>query len=438
MGEIFRRAGFILALGLALAVALSTGCKKKEGPVTLRCIGWGGIEEAQIIQQAVDEFRKIHPTVEVRLERAPFGEYITKILTQFSADNAPDVMAVNAEQMVSFASRDIFVDLMPYVDKDASVKLFDFYPEAIDHYTVNGVLTALPRDIAPVAVIYYNKKKFDEAGLPYPKDDWTEADFLKTAQKLTKKTGKQGITQFGYVEDWGVAWDLWVYMHGGSWVDNVQKPTVCTLDSPQAIEGVQFRSDLIHKYRVAPSPANITAMGGMGNSDLFMNGTAAMFFSGIWKTPTFRQIKDFEWDVVETPLGTNGQHAFPMSAAGYSILKTSKNPALAYELVKYLSGETGQKLMAATGLTQPALKTLADSPAFLDGQPPKSKGFLVDAVQYGRFQPYDPNLNEWKAMVDSALDRVWNGDETAESALKKVTAVINEKFYKKPDSTPQP
>jgi multiple sugar transport system substrate-binding protein len=427
----FRSAGFILALGLVLAAAFSAGCVKKGGPVTLRCIGWGGVEETKIIQQAVEEFRKIHPDVTVRLEGAPFGEYITKVLTQFSAGNAPDVMAVNAEQMVSFASRDIFVDLKPYVEKDPSIKLSDFYPEAIDHYTVNGVLTALPRDIAPVAVIYYNKKRFDEAGVPYPKNSWTEKEFLETAQKLVKKSGKNGITQFGYVEDWGVAWDLWVYIHGGSWVDNIQKPTVCTLDSPAAIEGVQFRADLIHKYHVAPSPANITAMGGMGNSDLFVNGTAAMFFSGIWKTPAFRLIKDFEWDVVETPLGPNGKHAFPMSAAGYSILKTSKNQELAYELVKYLSGETGQKLMAATGLTQPALKTLAQSPVFLDGQAPKSKGFLVDAVKDGRFQPFDPNLNEWKAMVDSALDRVWNGDETADSALKKVTARINEKFYKK-------
>jgi multiple sugar transport system substrate-binding protein len=435
MKKIIWNAGIAMFLALCLTAVVTSGCKGKQGPVTLRCIGWGGIEEAQIIQQAVDEFRKIHPNVQVRLERAPFGEYITKVLTQFSAGIAPDVMAINAEQMVSFASRDIFVDLKPYVDKDASIKLFDFYPEAIEHYTVNGVLTALPRDIAPVAVIYYNKKKFDEAGLAYPKDDWTEEQFLQTAQKLTKRAAKGRTAQFGYVEDWGVAWDLWVYMHGGSWVDDVQKPTLCTLDSPAAIEGVQFRADLIHKYHVAPSPANITAMGGMGNSDLFMNGTTAMFFSGIWKTPTFRQIKDFEWDVVETPLGPKGLRAFPMSAAGYGILKTSKNPELAYELVKYLSGETGQKLMAATGLTQPALKTLAESPVFLDGQPPKSKGFLVDAVKDGHFQPFDPNLNEWKAMVDSALDRVWNGDETAESALKKVTALINEKFYKKQDNT---
>ncbi|HEY5038437.1 MAG TPA: extracellular solute-binding protein, partial [bacterium] len=172
-------------------------------------------------------------------------------------------------------------------------------------------------------------------------------------------------------------------------------------------------------------------MGSLGNSDLFINGTVSMFYSGIWLTPQFRQIKNFDWDVVEFPKGPNGLRSFPLSAAGYGIVKGSKNGDLAYELVKYLSGETGEKLMAATGLTQPALKALAQSNVFLDGQPPKSKGFLVDAVKYGHFQPLDPNVPEWKARIDSALDRVWNGNETAAVALKKVTMEINGKFFSK-------
>jgi ABC-type glycerol-3-phosphate transport system substrate-binding protein len=282
------------------------------------------VEEAKIVQKAVDEFKKAHPGVSVKLERAPFGEYITKVLTQFSAGLAPDVMCLNAEQMPAFATKGVFLDLRPFLDKDPAIRLKDFYPEAVSHYTYEGVLTALPRDIAPVAVVYYNKKIFDEAGLAYPKDDWTLAQFLETAKKLTKRD-----------------------------------------------------------------------------------------------------------DVVQFPRGPGKQRAIPLSAAGYSIVKGTKHPELAYELVKYLAGETGQKFMAATGLTQPALKTLAKSPVFLDGLPPKSKGFLVEAVKYGHFQPVDPNEAEWYNMVASALDRVWSGDETAASALAKVTKTVNMKFYKK-------
>lgn len=417
---------------LILSVLGAGGCSSSstKSGITLRCIGWGDEAEARILQTAIAEFKKNHPGVEVELARAPYGEYITKVLTQFAGGTAPDVMAVNAEQMISFASKGVFLDLNPYVKKDPAIKLSDFYPEAVDHYTVNGVLTALPRDIAPVAVIYYNKNEFDAAGVPYPKDDWTYQQFLETAQKLTKKNEKGQVTQFGFVDAQPI-WDAWVYAFGGKLVDDEKKPTRCLLDSPEAIAGVQFRGDLITKYHVSPSTADFTAMGGLGNSDLFMNGSVAMFYSGIWLTPQFRGIQKFDWDVVEFPKGPGGRRAFPLSAAGYGIVKGCKNPDLAYELVKYLAGEMGQKFMASTGLTQPALKTLAKSDVFLDGQKPKSKRFLVDAVKYGHFQPVDPNVTEWYQMVSSGLDRVWMGSETAQQALTKATALVNSKFYKK-------
>ncbi|HJT23372.1 MAG TPA: extracellular solute-binding protein, partial [bacterium] len=171
------------------------GCPRSKQGITLRCIGWGDEAETRILQNAVEEFKKSHPDVNVELSRAPYGEYITKVLTEFAGGTAPDVMAVNAEQMISFASRGVFVDLKPYVAKDPALKLSDFYPEAIDHYTVNGILTALPRDIAPVAVIYYNKNEFDAAGVPYPKDSWDYKQFLETAKKLTQKEGKGRVTQ---------------------------------------------------------------------------------------------------------------------------------------------------------------------------------------------------------------------------------------------------
>lgn len=427
----FRRTGSLLwVVGCSFALILLAGGCGHSNKTTLRCIGWGGKEEAVILQQAIDGFKKAHPGVEVELDRAPYGEYITKVLTLFSGGLAPDVMCVNAEQMISFASRGLFVDLKPYTDKDPSLKLSDFYPEVIRHYTVNGVLTALPRDIAPVCVIYYNKKIFDAAGLPYPKNDWDYQQFLAAAQKLTKKEGGR-TTQWGFADEW-IAWDPWVYAFGGSMVDNVEKPGHCVLDSPQAVAGIQFRGDLMQKYKVAPNPSNLTAMGALGSSDLFTNGTCAMFYSGIWLTPQFRQIKNFDWDVVEFPKGPKGHRGFPLSAAGYAIVKGTKNPDLAYDLVKFLAGEVGQKYMAATGLTQPALKPLAKSAVFLDGQTPKSKGFLVDAVKYGTFQPIDEHVNEWyNGMMVPALDKVWSGKETSAQALAKVTAAINEKFYKK-------
>ncbi len=415
---------------LAAAVCLYAGCSSKSNKVTLRLIGMGDVSEAVIIQNLIKEFNKSHPDVEVQSMRVPYNEYITKILTQFSGGLAPDVMAVSAEQMAAFSSRGVLIDLKPYIDKDPSLKLSDFYPEVIDYYMVNGQLQTLPRDIAPVGVVYYNKKKFDEAGLAYPKNDWTQEQFLAACMKLTKKDAKGNVEQFAYVDDWP-NYEGWIYTYGGSLVDDVKHPTHCTIDTTNAIEGVQFRADLINKYKVMVGPSNVTAMGGAGNSDLFLNGRVAMYSGGIWKVPEFRNIKSFDWDVVEFPTGPKGKRGFPLSATGYGIVKTCKNPEVAYELVKYLAGPEGQKLMAATGLTQPAMKTLADSPAFLDTQIPQGKKFLVNAVKDGHFRPFDANATEWLDMMGTELAIVWLGTETPEAALTKLNKTINEKFYKK-------
>src|SRR5690348_11228300 len=107
MGKKFWVFAFVLLAGFTWM-----GCSgSKSNVITLRCIGWGDQDEAKILQVAVDQFKQAHPGVEVELDRAPYGEYITKVLTQFSGGLAPDVMCVNAEQMVAFSSKGVLVDL---------------------------------------------------------------------------------------------------------------------------------------------------------------------------------------------------------------------------------------------------------------------------------------------------------------------------------------
>lgn len=411
----------------AMLVCAGAGCIQKKSSLTLKLSGWGGIEETQILQKAIADFNRVHPEVSVELVRVPFNEYITKILTQFAGNMAPDVMAINAEQLASFADRGILADLKPYLESDPDLKIADFYPEAIGHYTVGGRILALPRDIAPINVVYYNKQKFDEAKLPYPKDSWDWGQFLDTARKLTIRGADGKTTQWGFLDDWSI-WEAWVLSAGGRVVDDVKAPRRCMLDSPAALAGLQFRADLMYRHRVMPTPSGITAMGGLGNSDFFMNGSLAMFHSGIWKTPQFRQIKAFKWDIVRFPRGPGGAR-YPISAAGYGVLKTAKNPKLAYELAKYLAGPVGQKYMAATGLTQPALKTLAESPVFLDGQDPKSKRFLVDGVRDGVFGASDPRRDEWLSIIGAALDKVWSGDRKAAEVVPEVVKLVNARFF---------
>jgi multiple sugar transport system substrate-binding protein len=51
------------------------------------------------------------------------------------------------------------------------VDLTLYYP-SIMNVTAGGKVYALPTDIAPFGLMYYNKRMFREAGIPFPKADW--------------------------------------------------------------------------------------------------------------------------------------------------------------------------------------------------------------------------------------------------------------------------
>ncbi len=422
-------------LGLAVMLVVSafffiscgSGVSKKKAD--LRFMYWGDVSEIQIIKEMVAKFEK-DTGLTVSAERAPSGPpYMEKVLTQFAGGSAPDVLFVEVNNFKEFAQKGVLEDLTPFLEADKTLKKSDFYPQIIDRFTVGKSLYVLPRDIAPICTVYYNKKAFDEAGVKYPKDDWTWNDLVTIGKRLVKKDANGMVTRFGYVDDWPI-WEAFVYSNGGKLVDNVKNPTKCVMDKKEVIEAVQFRADLIHKHGITPSPSQMTAMGGMGTSDMFISERVAMFFSGIWKTPSFRTIKNFEWDVVMFPKGPTGIRGFSTGGSGYAVVKSTKNKEAAWKLVTYLAGKEGQKKLAQTGLAQPAIKEIAESKAFLDGQAPRHKDVVLKAVQYVTFAPLMP---EWEqinvSMIAPAFDKIWTGKEKASKVIKEMVPEINSNYF---------
>jgi ABC-type glycerol-3-phosphate transport system substrate-binding protein len=158
---------------------------------------------------------------------------------------------------------------------------------------------------------------------------------------------------------------------------------------------------------------------------MFTNGTVAMFLSGLWKTPTFRQAKDLKWDVVMFPKNPSGFRAFSTGGSGYGILKTSTHKKESWDLIKYISGEEGAKKLAATGLAQPAIMSVSNSPLFLDGQDPKNKKMILEAMKYVKYNPMCKNWFEvHDSIIGPELEKVWNGTETAEQAMENLKPLL--------------
>ncbi len=410
----------VACLTLVAGFSLS-GCSK--GSSKLKISSWGSPEENQILVDLLNDFQKKHPDIPVELQRLPYNEYTTKLLTEVAGGLAPDVVFTEVGNFADLFLRGALEPLNPYVQAD-HMDLSGYYPQVVDRFSVDGQIYVIPRDTAPICVIYYNKKAFDEAKVAYPTDDWTVDDFVAIAKKVMKKDAAGKVTRWGFIDDW-VMPEPWVYDFGGTYVDDVKHPTKWTFaTNPHTLDAIQFRADMIGKYKIMMPPSGLAAMGGMGTGDMFMNGSEAMFISGIWKTPTFRQIKDFKWDVVMMPKGPNGVRGFATGGSGYGILKSSTHKKEAWELVKFISGEEGAKKLAQTGLAQPALMREANT-TFLDNSDPKNKKMLLEAVKYVKYPPMCKNWDEvTHSIIGPELDKVWNGTETAAEAMDKLKPML--------------
>lgn len=424
MKKIFRK--FFATFLTAFITFNVMGCgssAEKEGVTPIKIAFWGSPEEIDIITNSIKDWQAAHPNIKIIFEHTPYTGYDSKILTRVAGGAAPDIIATEVDYFVTFATKGVLEDLNPYLASTTGISKNDFFPTILDRFTVDGHVYAIPRDVAPFACVFYNKDLFDEAHVPYPKDDWTWDDLLRAARALTKTDASGRVTQYGF---YGWAWQDFVYGNGGALVDNVKKPTRVMLDDPKTIQGLQFYADLINLYKVMPTPVALANMG-MGIDLMFASGRLAMFLSGIWETPGLRNYT-FKWDVAMFPKNNQGVRAFGSGGSGYAILKSSKHKKEAWEVIQALTGAKGQEKLAERGLAQPSRIDVASGPAFaLNQQPPANKKMLNEAVKYIEFSPFHPRWREIEEKyLKPQLELVFNGKRSAAEVAQQLTPQLNQ------------
>ncbi len=136
---------------------------------------------------------------------------------------------------------------------------------------------------------------------------------------------------------WTTGFEYWVAAAGGRLVSQDGKTFTGYMNSPETIGAVQFYSDLYHKYKVAPPPADMNSFGG-GNSE-FDNGTAAMRIFGRWPQAGIKNNPNVKLGVVGVPAGK--QRANVLFWGGFGISALSKNPEAAWRFLRFYVGERG-------------------------------------------------------------------------------------------------
>jgi multiple sugar transport system substrate-binding protein len=405
----------ILTLFFVLALA---GCGRDKP--TISFMVFGGPEELAAYESLVAAFHEAQSEVRVELRYVPdLAEYRRRLAADFSAGAAPDVMLLNYRRFATFAGQGGLQPVGDYLAQSALLDEADFYPQVIDAFHFADQLWCIPQNMSSL-VVYYNQDLFDAAGLPYPADDWTWADFLLAAQRLTVDVDGNGRSdQYGAgIEPTLNRLAPFIWQAGGELVDDPQAPTRLALDSPAAQAGMQWFVNLQTEYGVVP---DALAQSAESNESRFLNGTLAMYFNSRRGVPTYRTITAFTWDVAPLPRGA--QQAGILHSDGYCMAASSKEKEAAWRFIEFANSPTGQELIARTGRTVPSLRVVAESSAFLEPTeaPARSRVFL-DTIATMRAVPVTAN---WPVVEDTAsqdIEQAFFGRVSVQEAA--VTAVF--------------
>lgn len=404
MKTLYRVAAFIILFSLAISACQPKAAVETAAPasVTVIRVGTGdGGDGLTPHHQIIQNFEDQNSDILVQLEAVAGRDYYARLLTQLAAKQAPDIMQIGDDAVPSFVEKGAFVPLDDYM-KSANFDASIYLPGLLAPGQVNGKQYLLPKDYSLLGV-YYNKKLFDAAGLPYPQEGWTWDDLLATAQKLTKDENNDGNPEVWGLQlaaTWTTGFEYWVAAAGGKLISEDGKKFVGYMDSPEVVRAVQFYADLYNKYKVAPPPADLSQFGG-GNSE-FANGQAAMYIFGRW--PQSGLLKNPNVDLGVAPPPQDKVRANVLFWGGFGIATTSQNPEKSFRFLNYYTGEPGAQVWKDWAL--PAVRSVAES-----------SGLAADPIE-GVW------INELNHLAPRAYTFTPYWNETADPALRKALETV--------------
>jgi multiple sugar transport system substrate-binding protein len=357
-------------------------------PTTVSLVVFGEAEEIDAYRTLVDSFESAQDAVDVELvEVADRQALIARVTTAMAAGDPPDLFLVNYRILGQFAARGLLEPMQARLDESHVLAEGDLYELALDAFRYPGdALMCLPQNVSSL-VVYFNRDLFAAAGISEPTEGWTWQDMTDAAAALTD----------GEIYGLGVDPSIvrlapLVWSNGGELVDDDERPTRLTLDTPEAL-GALAKFLALRTDGLIPTVEESAAE---DDESRFANGRLAMYFGSRRSTPQFRKVSEFSWDVA--PLPVLRQPAGVLHSDAYCMPRDSENHDAAFAFVEYALGPVGAPVIARTGRTVPSLRSVAESVAFLDpAVPPASSAVFLETIPVIRRLP---TISTWPEIED--------------------------------------
>ena len=395
-------------------------------PAAIVYTSWGDENKWASEQRCFESFYDAHPEIDVEFIGLAWDPYWQRILTSFAGGDPVDMFRMEFWKAHAYASRGVLLCLDDYFQGDGvdPVNLFHHIQEQCVY---DGKWYGTPRGATGNHVIYYNRDMFDEAGIEWPEytPNWTWDEFLEIARELTHVTGDVQTDVWGFdsskiTEDWNGGQEF-VWGRDAKLFDDEYKKSL--INTPEAIEGLQYLADMRNVHGVAPYPAQLPAEMG----DAFLVQKVAMNHTGGFQINVYKTITDFDWGIATIPAGPKRHVAFskPNSTV---ITAACDHPDAAWALLSHINSEECQRCESLEGLWPPSLDSVLNSEWYLKRDtPPYDMSPTVPGLLLETQEPQlSPFAMQCRTIMQNELDPVWAGNATVAEAAPTIEARINE------------
>ncbi|CAH0120669.1 Putative ABC transporter substrate-binding protein YesO [Paenibacillus sp. CECT 9249] len=424
---------FSLAMAAVLILGLLAGCSGSPGQgagtkengaeeangtkgssndkVTITYWRHDNESEVKALKQLIASFQQENPNITVKMEIIPYSDYETKIRTALAGGGAPDIMGVDGPFIASYAHQEAIVPLDEYFAEDGD---FDDISKPVQQsLTYNGKVWAAPLNDASVAM-FYNKKLFEEQGIPLPSQNpdeaWTWEQVLDAAKKINNPA--KGV--YGWDPAWGLGPGegsafvkmTYLWQAGADILSEDGKTAQGHLNAPEAKRALEFFNGLYNDSKVAAKELP---------PDAFESGKMGIMMNGPWHLPYleshFPNFKD--WAVA--PLWKDKEQVTPMGSWNMAITKQSKHPKEAWKFVNWVTGKEGAKVWYKETKNLPARLSVAD--AFPELQEYPLNIWVKQSSTYARPRPVSPAYPAISKAITEMFDAIVLGNRNVDDAL---------------------
>ena len=398
--------------GVALMLALASigGARAETVRMT---VSYYSAATGPYFQKMADEFHKLNPGIDVKLDVVNWEVLLQKLRTDISGGATPDLSIIGTRWLLDFVKDDMAEALDGYMDPAFRGR---FIPSMLKPGAIDGKVYGLPI-AASARAMFYNKDMLTKAGYPDGPKTW---DDVVAASEKMKAAGTPGFGLMAKGTEVDVYYYYALWSYGGDVVDAQNK---AAFDSPAGIRALALYKTLVDKGLTQDGVTNYTRE---DLQNLFKQGRIGMVMTAPFLINQIaKESPNLQYGIVPVPKGTTSStYAVTDSVV---MFKDSKVKQAAWKFLDFLFTKDPRVEFTKGEGFLPTTEAEAADPYFTGNARLKT---FADLLPTAHFAPTVTGWEDTAKAVSDAVQSVYLGTATPEAALKQAAARANESLGK--------